>query len=414
MPVYSYKSRTKNGQLLTGKIEALDLKDAVNKLREKDYFIIEINEIKNGKSFWNFELSIDFRGLNNILRKKVTLKEFTLFCRQFATLISAGIPLISALNIIIMQLDNKSKLKSTLESVRRDCEAGNSLADSFAKHPEVFPRISIHMVEAGELGGVLDEVLERLSLHFERENELNEKIKSAVTYPVLVFSFSILSLFFLLTFIIPKIIEVIVDAGMELPLPTRVVIALSTFCQNYWYIILGVLIIAYFCIKMVTRKERCKIVLDKALLKLPIFGELVIKIIVARFCSTLGTLLRGGVPLVQALDVVKKASGNMIIAKGIAKAQQSVEMGEGLSRTLEQQGAFPIMVTRMMAVGEATGNLDLMLDKAAEYYEQEVDVTISKLSSILEPLLIVGLGIVIGFIILSVMLPIAGMTGILL
>ena len=415
MPLYSYKLRTLDGKLKTGTIEAAGLKDAANRLRENDVFIVDIYEIKKShKTFFGFE--INFFKKNSFLttKKKVTLKEFALFCRQFATLISAGIPLISALNIIIMQLDDKSKLKTLLEKVSRDCESGNSLADSFAKYPDVFPKIFIHMIEAGELGGVLDEVLERLSLHFEKENKLNEKIKSALTYPVLVFSFSILSLLFLLTFIIPKIIEVIVDAGTELPLPTKIVIALSVFCQNYWYIILGMLTITYFFIKLITKKERYQIVFDRIFLKLPIFGELILKIITARFCRMLGTLLRGGVSLLQALDVVKKTSGNIVITKGIERSQQNMEAGEGLSKAMEQQKIFPIMVTKMMEVGEVTGNLDRMLDKAAEYYEQEVDIEVSKLSSTLEPILIVGLGIVIGFIILSVILPMVEMTGILL
>ena len=266
------------------------------------------------------------------------------------------------------------------------------------------------MVEVGELGGVLDEVLEQMAIHFEKEYELSEKIKSAMTYPVVVLSFSVLALIFLLVFVIPAIISVIMDMGMALPLPTRLVMAASILFQNYWYVILGGLASLILLFKYLKGTKKGWIIINKLVLQVPVLGQLTKKVILARFCRTFATLTKGGVPIIQALEVVKKATGNIVFGQAIEKVQDGVERGESLSQPLEQSQVFPIMITKMITVGEETGNLELLLEKAADFYEQEVNIMVSKLSSLLEPVLIIGLGSIVGFIILAVMLPVMGMS----
>ncbi|MCD5406624.1 MAG: type II secretion system F family protein [Desulfotomaculum sp.] len=316
----------------------------------------------------------------------------------------------AALNIIMMQQTQKDILKAVLIDIVKKLEGGDTLAVSFANYPKIFPKLFIHMVEVGELGGVLDEVLEQMAIHFEKEYELSEKIKSAMTYPVVVLSFSVLALIFLLVFVIPAIISVIMDMGMALPLPTRLVMAASILFQNYWYVILGGLASLILLFKYLKGTKKGWIIINKLVLQVPVLGQLTKKVILARFCRTFATLTKGGVPIIQALEVVKKATGNIVFGQAIEKVQDGVERGESLSQPLEQSQVFPIMITKMITVGEETGNLELLLEKAADFYEQEVNIMVSKLSSLLEPVLIIGLGSIVGFIILAVMLPVMGMS----
>ncbi|RYD06838.1 hypothetical protein N752_02085, partial [Desulforamulus aquiferis] len=269
----------------------------------------------------------------------------------------------------------------------------------------LFPEIFIYMVEAGELGGVLDEVLERLADHLEREHELYEKLKSALIYPLTVLVFSLITLTVMLTFILPRIIEVLLVMGISLPLPTKIVMAVSEFFSRFWYLSPLILVVPVLLLKQIKSNPGGRRILDSLILKTPIFGLVYTKIITARFCRTLGTLLKGGVTITQALQVVQKSTGNLVVADAVGVALERVQSGSELSAPLGECGVFPPLAARMMAVGEQTGCLDKMMEKVGLHYDKEVGILVGRLSSIMEPILIVFLGGIVGFIILAVMLP---------
>lgn len=402
MPVYEYKGRSSDGKLVTGTMEAGSPSEVAGNVRQQGIFVTDIEETKQKKAKEYSSVS-KLTKFNN-RSKKVKLRDLATFSRQLSTLINAGIPLINCMKITRNQTEIKA-LKNALGDITTSLEDGNTLAESFSKFPYIFPEIFIFMVEAGELGGVLDEVLERLADHLEREHEVNEKIKSAMTYPLVVLIFAMLALTFLLTFVLPNIIEVIKGMGIPLPLPTLIVMAVSGAFINYWYLVPLIIILLVLGFRRIKANPKGKEALDKIAIKAPIFGSVYTKIIIARFCRTLGTLLKGGVPIIQALEVVKKSVGNMIITKAVTNAQESVRNGQELSRPIEACGVFPPMVIEMITVGEETGALDTLLERVGVYYDKEVSIVVGRLSSVIEPVLIVFLGGIVGFIILAVMLP---------
>jgi type IV pilus assembly protein PilC len=404
MPVYQYKGRAGDGKAVSGTQEAGSASEVAVLLGRQGIYVTDIIEGgARGPGNLNFSFSFLKERLNQG-SPKVKLEELARFSRELSTLINAGITLISSLNISLEQTDSKA-LKNALAGVVKRLEEGNPLADSLSNYPQIFPEIFISMVEAGELGGVLDEVLNRLSEHLEREHEIKEKVKSAMTYPVMVIAFALVAVLVLMTFVLPKLINVIIGMGVPLPLPTRILMAVSNWSVQYWYLIPVLIFIIGISLKSIKANPRGRELLDKLTLKVPIFGGIIKKVIITRFCRTLGTLLKGGVPIIHALEVVKKASGNSMISAAVTEAQERVRNGEELSKPLESCGVFPPMVTKMIAVGEETGALDTLLERVGGYYEKEVNIVVGRLSSILEPVLIVFLGVVIGFIILSVMLP---------
>ncbi|MEW6696442.1 MAG: type II secretion system F family protein [Bacillota bacterium] len=404
MPVFEYRGRSNDGRLVTGVIEAASPREAAGNVRLQGVFVTDVVEKKQKAENRETFLSIGRLTRKRESSKRVKLRELATFSRQLSTLINAGIPLISCIHIARNQTEVRA-LKDALKDITTSLEEGSTLADSFAKFPHIFPEIFIYMVEAGELGGVLDEVLERLAEHLEREHEVNEKVKSAMTYPLVVLGFSLLALSFLLTFVLPKIINVIQGMGIPLPLPTRIVMAVSSIFLTYWYLIPFIILIVFLLYKRVKTSSKGRETLDKLAIKAPIFGPIYTKIIIARFCRTLGTLLKGGVPIIQSLEVVKKSVGNTIITRAVTNAQESVRNGQELSKPIEACGIFPPMVIKMITVGEETGTLDTLLERVGVYYDKEVSIVVGRLSSIIEPVLIVFLGGIVGFIILSVMLP---------
>ncbi|AEF95020.1 Type II secretion system F domain protein [Desulfotomaculum nigrificans CO-1-SRB] len=385
-------------------MEASSPSEVAGTLRLQGVYVTDILETKQKTVREKKFFSVGKLAKLNVGFKKVKLRELATFARQLSTLINSGIPLISCINITRSQTESKV-LKSALGDILSSLEDGNTLSNSFAKFPNIFPEIFIYMVEAGELGGVLDEVMERLADHLEREHDVNEKIKSALTYPLVVLIFSMLALSFLLTFVLPKIINVIQGMGVPLPLPTRIVMAVSGVFINFWFLIPFIIFLLFFGFKYIASKPKGQETLDIISIKAPIFGSIYQKIIVARFCRTLGTLLKGGVPIIQALEVVKKSVNNVIISRAVTKAQERVRNGQELSKPIEECGLFPPMVIKMIAVGEETGSLDILLERVGIFYDKEVGILVGRLSSVIEPLLIVLLGGIVGFIILAVMLP---------
>ncbi|OPX88403.1 MAG: Type II secretion system protein F [Pelotomaculum sp. PtaB.Bin104] len=391
---FSYKARNQSGKLVTGKVEAENRNKAITLLRERSLFVVQINEALG-------EVSIN---LDNIFQKKVSTRELSVMCRQFATMTQAGVPILQSLNILTLQCDHKV-LKETLRKVTENIEGGVSLAESFKSFPKIFPPIFISMVEAGEVGGALDQVLERLAANFEKEHDLKEKVKSAMTYPAVVVMVAVLAIAALLIFVVPKFMTMLTDMQAPIPLTTQLIIKFSDFLKNFWYIVLFTIAGAFFGYKQAVKTEKGKKIKDQVVLKLPVFGPMIQKIIVARFCRSLSTLLKSGVPVLQSLEVVKNIAGNYAVVKSIKEAEKSIKEGQSISLPLQKSRVFPPMVTRMMAIGEETGSIDTLLEKIADFYEREVDDLVSRLSSMLEPVLIVGMGGVVGFIILSIMLP---------
>jgi len=392
---FLYKARNPAGKLVSGKVEAESRNSAVALLRERKFFVVELKEASAGS--FSFKSEIFFR-------KKVGARDLAILCRQFATMVQAGLPILQCLNILIQQSDNIT-LKETLKKVAGNLEKGLSLAESIRNFPGVFPQIFISMVEAGEIGGSLDNVLERLAFNFEKEHDIKEKVKSAMTYPAVVILVAVVVMAALLIFVIPSFVAMLNDMKAPIPAPTQIVINTSNFLKSFWYIAILSIAGAMFGYKQAVKKGQGKNMMDRLMLKLPVFGPMINKIIISRFCRSLSTLLMSGVPVLQSLDVVKNIVGNTVIIKSIKETQNSIKEGQNISLPLQKSGVFPPMVTRMMAIGEETGSLDTLLERIADFYEQEVDELVSRLSSMLEPILIVVMGGIVGFIILSIMLP---------
>ncbi len=375
---YKYRARNKRGKIVRGIISAESSIAATGILRQKDLYVVDIKPVKG------------FNLLHlTLFHPRVTTKDLALFCRQFSTMVTCGIPIIQCLNILIRQTGNK-RLANAVRGMIEMLEKGQSLSDTARAYPGVFPRIFVSMLHAGEVGGSLDAIMERLADHFEKEHDLREKIKSAMTYPALVAVVALLALAAQMVFILPTFIEILIDYNARLPLATQIVLGTSNFIRHYWYIIAGALVILVFVCKGFVTTRRGRVIADTLVLRLPVFGGLIRRMIISRFSRTLGILLASGVPLLQAFDVVKKVAGNAQVESIIAESAS---------------GFFPPMVTRVISIGEETGTLDVMLKRMAQFYDREVDYRVARLSSAMEPLLVLSMGLLVGVIMLSVMLP---------
>lgn len=391
---FAYKAKDRSGQVLTGSILADNEQAVAIHIREKGYFITQIREEGGASSLTTF--------MDNF--KSIGLKDISILCRLFSTMIDAGLPIVSCLNVLIEQTDNP-RMKKALQDVYKKVKEGEALSSSLGDHPRIFPDLMINMVEAGEVGGVLDDVLGRLANHFEKEHKMNEKIKSAMTYPAVVSCMAILAVIFILTFVLPTFVQMFVGMKKELPLITRILLVISDFLRNYSPFLLVFVIAGAYGFKVSYQKDEFRKIIDGFTLRLPIVGMLSRKVGIARFSRTLSTLLHGGVPIITALEVVQKTIGNLVMIKALEKSQSGIKEGLGLASTLAQSKVFTPMVIQMVSIGEESGALDKMLEKIADFYESDVDDVISRLSSIIEPVIIVVLGIVIGIIVIAIMIP---------
>ena len=391
---YSYKARDYTGQLLSGTITAESEAAVAAYIRDKGYFVTQIKVQKSANSFRTLLTSL----------QRVSSKELAVFCRLFSTMVDAGLSLVTCLSILIEQTYNR-KLKAALQVIYKKVQEGESLSKAMNEYPAVFPEIMINMVEAGEVGGVLDEVLCRLATHFEKEHKLNERVKSAMVYPAVVISMALLSVSFILMFVLPTFMKMFENMNIEVPLPTRILLALSGLLTNYGIWLVVILAVGGYGLVLLVRQPKNRLVLDQLLFVLPIFGLLGRKVAIARFSRTLSTLVRGGVPIIAAIEVVKKTAGNLSMTRALTTAQASICEGRGLAAPLGASNVFTPMVVQMVAIGEETGELDKMLEKIADFYDSDVEDMINRLSSMLEPILIGVLGVIIGFIVISVMLP---------
>jgi len=405
MPVFVYEARDAAGNLKKDTIEAPNQRAAAQKLQEYKYTVINIRE-RGAVSGQTDVLSWYSKW------KKVNEQSLVVFSRQFATMINAGLAMVRCLDILSEQTEDK-KLQQTLVQVRRDVEGGSTLSNAMGKHPTVFSQLYVSMVKAGEMGGVLDEVLDRLAGFMEKDFSLKKKVKSALTYPVVILIMALGIVFFLVTYILPTFVSLFKGMNMKLPLPTQILMSFTEGVRNPYIIIpaVGLVVLGSIALSRYVQTPVGKKQYDLLKLNVPIFGLLNKKVAISRFCRTLGTLLSSGVPIMQALEIVGKASGNEIIAMTVNKIRDSIREGESIATPLGASGMFPPMVTQMVAVGEETGNLDAMLGKISDFYDTEVEYLLASLTSMLEPIMIVGMGGVVGFIVISVFLPLYQLIG---
>ena len=396
---FEYKVRDTAGKIKTGKLEAETQAQVATKLKGMGYAPLSITEANAGM---NRELSIPGMG-----KKKVKLKDLAVFSRQFAVMINSGLSLLRSLSILAEQTENK-ELGRILGEVRNDIETGSSLSVSMAKHPNVFPPLMINMIRAGEVGGFLDGVLLQLAENYEAEVKLRGKVKSAMTYPVVVFVIAILAVVGMLLFIVPVFAGMFEDLGGELPAPTKVLVFLSGAMKVLAPLGLLATIAFFITWPKIKHKPAVRNIKDPLMLKLPIFGQLVQKIALSRFSRNLGTMLRSGVPILQSLEIVAATCGSVVLERAVMDVQNSVRQGEALAAPLANHPVFPPMVVQMMSVGEDTGALDTMLHKISDFYDQEVEATTEALTSLIEPLMIAVLGAIIGAMIVALYMPIFG------
>ena len=335
---------------------------------------------------------------------KVTTRDQGIFTRQFATMINAGLPLVQCLNILGQQSDNPTFKRVTLE-VMASVEQGSTLAEAMAKHPQVFNKLYVNMVSAGEAGGVLDTIFQRLAVYLEKAEALKRKVKGAMTYPAIVLIVAGGATTFMLLFIIPTFAQMFADFGGELPLPTKIVLAMSNFLKHWWWLMLGVAIGGVTGAKAYYRTPAGRVVLDRFFLRIPIMGSIIRRAAVARFTRTLGTLISSGVPILEGLDITARTAGNAVVEAAILQTRTSISEGNTIAEPLRACAVFPPMVVQMIGVGEQTGALDEMLAKIADFYDEEVDAAVEQLTSVIEPVMIVVMGVVVGGMLVAMYLP---------
>jgi general secretion pathway protein F len=402
MPEYIYKASDRTGKVIEGSIDAVDEPSVVNKLRSMGYIPIRIGASSGGKSL-SQSLNLSFSIPTTFSR--VSAKDLLSFTQELSTLIKAGLPLDRALSIITEITDNEL-LKTITQELLKDVRGGKSFSEALAQHPRVFNRLYINMVKAGEAGGVMDVVLERLVDFLERSQELKSTVFNAMIYPIVLISVMGLVVSIMLIFVVPKFVEIFDSMGMELPLPTKILLAVSMVIKNYWWLILGLSLTGYFWFNNYTKSENGRLAWDGLKLKLALIKDLILKIEVARFSRTLGTLIISGVPLLQALTIVKEIVGNMIISNSISTIQKAVKEGKGISLPMRSTGIFPSLAMHMIRVGEETGKMEEMLIRVADTYDRDVNVSVKRFLSLLEPALILLMSLIIGFIVLSIVLAI--------
>jgi len=394
MPVFNYTARTLTGELQSGSIDLPTHDDVVAHLRKNRMIVVKVQQApKDIKLSWG---------------KGVSTRDIVIFTRQFATMINSGLPLVQALDILSEQSENPA-LKEVTRSVVYDVESGHTLADALRKHPKAFTELYVNMVAAGEAGGILDTILLRLATFMEKNDALVRKVKGAMIYPAVIFSVAGIAIVILLIFVIPVFQEMFAGIHQQLPMPTRIVIGASNILKRYWWAIGGGIAAFIFGIKRYYATPSGKLNLDKLMLNVPVLGDLIRKSAVSRFTRTLGTLIASGVSILEGLEITAKTAGNRVIHDAVMESRASIAGGETIAAPLEKSKVFPPMVISMIAVGEQTGGLDEMLSKIADFYDEEVDAAVEALLSLMEPVMIVVLGVVVGGMIIAMYLPIFNM-----
>jgi type IV pilus assembly protein PilC len=392
MATFTYTARAFNGDLRTATIDASSRDDVIAQLRKQRLSVVKIDQDATKK----------------VGRGAIKTRDVVIFTRQFSTMINSGLPLVQALTILAEQTDNKA-LAEVTKKVVFDVESGNTVADALSKHPRAFTNLYVNMVAAGEAGGILDTILLRLATFLEKNDALVRKVKGAMIYPAVIMSVAGIAVVTLLIFVIPVFAGMFAPAGQALPLPTRIVIGASGFLKHYWWIIGATIIIGGYSLKKYYATSNGKLVIDRLMLHAPVLGDVLRKSAVSRFTRTLGTLISSGVSILEGLEITAKTAGNRVIQDAIMQSRSSIAGGDTIAQPLQKSKVFPPMVISMIAVGEQTGGLDEMLSKIADFYDEEVDAAVSNLLSLLEPIMIVFLGVVVGGMVVAMYLPIFDM-----
>jgi type IV pilus assembly protein PilC len=392
MATFTYTARAFNGDLRTATIDASSRDDVIAQLRKQRLSVVKIDQ----------------DAAKKIGRGSIKTRDVVIFTRQFSTMINSGLPLVQALTILAEQTDNKA-LAEVTRKVVFDVESGNTVADALSKHPRAFTNLYVNMVAAGEAGGILDTILLRLATFLEKNDALVRKVKGAMIYPTVIMSVAAICVVVLLIFVIPVFAGMFASAGQALPLPTRIVIGASGFLKSYWWVIGAVIITGGYMLKKYYASSNGKLVIDRLMLRMPVLGDVLRKSAVSRFTRTLGTLISSGVSILEGLEITAKTAGNRVIQDAIMQSRSSIAGGDTIAQPLQKSKVFPPMVISMIAVGEQTGGLDEMLSKIADFYDEEVDAAVSNLLSLLEPIMIVFLGVVVGGMVVAMYLPIFDM-----
>ena len=392
MPIFIYKSRVR-GKIKSGEVEAEDERTAISILNKKSIRVTTVKKKGGGSTLFGPKVH------------KITTRDVVIFTRQFSTMVDAGLPLVQCLDILGKQSDNPT-FGETILKVKGNIEIGNNLSESMRKFPHIWDSLYCNLVEAGEIGGILDIIFRRLAEYIEKAESLKKKVKAAMVYPGAIITVAFVVVAFLMVFVIPAFAEMFSGGGQELPGPTQIVMDVSSFFQNQWWVMIlggGTFL---FVFKKVYATERGNLEIDRIALKLPVFGILIRKVSVAKFTRTLGTLISSGVPLIEGLDICARTSGNKIVEIAVFKTIEAIKEGETIAAPLSREDVFPPMVIQMIDVGEASGSLDKMLSKIADFYDEEVDAAVDGLTALLEPMLMVFLGVIVGFIVVAMYLPI--------
>lgn len=400
MPVFIWEGTTRKNEVKKGEMEAADELAVRGILRRQGFKSMAIkNKPKDLEEYLPF------------LKGKVQEKDVVIFCRIFSTMINAGLPLIQCLDLLAQQEQNKA-FKGIIKTVKEDVESGASLTEALRKHPAVFDDLFVNLVAAGEAGGILDVILGRLSAYMEKAMKLKSQVKGAMTYPAAVLVISIAVVALLLLKVIPVFQKMFEGMGGELPGPTQFLVNASEFAQNYWWIMAGIIVAIVVAVGRFYKTTKGHWIIDSLILKAPIFGPLLKKVAVAKFSRTLSTMMNSGVPIMEGLNIVSKTAGNVVVEAALIKTRQSISEGRTIAEPLSETGIFPPMVVQMIAVGEATGALDTMLSKIADFYDDEVDAAVSAMTALLEPIMMVFLGGVVGGMIIAMYLPIFKMASV--
>ena len=396
MPVFNYTARTLTGELQSGSLDLATENDVIAQLRKNRMIVVKVQQAPK-------QLKLNWGG-------GVTTRDIVIFTRQFATMINSGLPLVQALDILAEQSENKG-LKDVTKQVVYDVESGHTLADALRKHPKAFTELYVNMVAAGEAGGILDTILLRLATFMEKNDALVRKVKGAMIYPAVIFTVAGLAIVILLIFVIPVFQDLFGSIGQALPLPTRIVIGASNFLKGYWWALILGIGGTFFAIRKYYATPHGKLNIDRFLLHVPVLGDLIRKSAVSRFTRTLGTLISSGVSILEGLEITAKTAGNRVIHDAVMESRASIAGGETIAAPLQKSKVFPPMVISIIAVGEQTGGLDEMLTKIADFYDEEVDAAVEALLALMEPVMIVVLGVVVGGMIVAMYLPIFNMVG---
>jgi len=393
MPVYQYKAIKSNGEIIQGKFSARDRTEILQMLHKNQYHPIQVKEAVEGTDLAKLKMF-----------NKVKMKDIAIFARQFYAMLNAGVTIVQCLDILRKQTESKP-LRERIDQIYETVQKGTNLSEAFKNHRDVFPEIFIHMVEAGEVSGTLDTIMDRMAAHFEKETKIQNKVRAALTYPIILGVVAVGVVVFLLTAVMPTFIGMFEGSDVPLPGPTRLLMSMSYGIQHYWYIIGGAAGASAYIIARYIKTDGGRLRMDRLKLKLPVVKTTVVKIATSRFTRTLSTLLASGIPLLQAMDIVARVIGNRIIAEGILGAKDELRKGYSLAGPIRRIGIFPPMVDSMIKIGEESGALDDVLRRTADFYDEEVEVAIQKMTTMLEPLMIVVMALVIGFIVIAMILP---------